>query len=193
MSTTEDSIHYKMIMDNTNDFIVFLKADYIICHYSRKTKDTFKNISQLNQLIKSNVNSIQKQKSFVTHIKTENNEEIIIYWKVYNQLAGPDIAEQIILIGSDITEKKGLEEKIFNLDFIIKKVPGYVFWKDINSTLLGCNENFAYKAGLEKPEDIVGKTDYDLPWDKNEAENYVRDDQEVIRTGKPKLHIEETQ
>ena len=97
------------------------------------------------------------------------------------------------MIGSDITEKKGLEEKIFNLDFIIKKVPGYVFWKDINSTLLGCNENFAYKAGLEKPEDIVGKTDYDLPWDKNEAENYVRDDQEVIRTGKPKLHIEETQ
>ncbi len=82
-------------------------------------------------------------------------------------------------------------------DILIKKIidyiPHYIFWKDKNSVFLGCNETFAKSAGLSSPKEIIGKTDYDLPWTKTESDNYRADDKAVMQKGVPKLHIEETQ
>ncbi|MDQ5884349.1 MAG: hypothetical protein QG556_688 [Pseudomonadota bacterium] len=83
-----------------------------------------------------------------------------------------------------------------SLDFLndlIEQIPAGIFWKDINSVFLGCNQFFARLANIENPKDIIGKTDFDLPWGKFQAQNYVKDDQEVIKTQKPKLDIEEYQ
>ena len=43
--------------------------------------------------------------------------------------------------------------------------------------------------GFEDPAAIVGKTDFDLPVPRPDAEAYRADDQEVMRSGRPKLHI----
>ncbi|MGD9107785.1 MAG: ATP-binding protein [Gammaproteobacteria bacterium] len=86
-----------------------------------------------------------------------------------------------------------MEELKHKLDYIIKNVPGYVFWKDENSVLRGCNNNFAKQVGLDKPEDIVGKTDFELPWTKEQTEAFIQDDRAVIKTGKAKINIEEPQ
>jgi PAS domain S-box-containing protein len=55
-----------------------------------------------------------------------------------------------------------LNEKF--LKNITQVLPQYVFWKDIHSVYLGCNDNYAHLLGLSSPEDIVGKTDADLNW-----------------------------
>ncbi len=55
--------------------------------------------------------------------------------------------------------------------------------------LLGCNEVFSRAAGLESPDQIVGKTDSDLPWPREEAEAYRADDQEVMTLNQAKRHI----
>lgn len=47
---------------------------------------------------------------------------------------------------------------------ITQALPQYVFWKDIHSVYLGCNNNYATLVGLQSPEDIIGKTDHDLMW-----------------------------
>jgi PAS domain S-box-containing protein len=83
-----------------------------------------------------------------------------------------------------------------SFDFIqdvLEQIPAAVFWKDRSSVFLGCNRFFAKLAQLQDPKDIVGKTDYELPWGKYEAEKYVEDDKEVVRTRKPMLNIEENQ
>ena len=68
----------------------------------------------------------------------------------------------------DITERKRSEEILKNnqnmLMEIFNAIPQHVFWKDRESRYLGCNRLFAVAAGMGGPEDIVGKTDYDLPW-----------------------------
>ncbi|MBU1162842.1 MAG: GAF domain-containing protein, partial [Proteobacteria bacterium] len=46
-------------------------------------------------------------------------------------------------------------------------------------------------AGVESPEDIVGKNDYDLPWKKEETELYIDADRRVMETDTPEYHIEE--
>jgi signal transduction histidine kinase len=51
----------------------------------------------------------------------------------------------------------------------------------------------SYSLDPKDTDNIIGMSDYDLPWMKEEAENYRRDDQRVIDTEKPSLHIIETQ
>jgi len=79
------------------------------------------------------------------------------------------------------------------LETIINNIPQTIFCKDKDSVFLWCNEVFAKFAGLNAPEEIIGKTDYDLPWAKTESDAYIADDQMVIKSKKPKLNIEETQ
>jgi len=79
------------------------------------------------------------------------------------------------------------------LSNIISNIPHFIFWKDKYSVYMGCNDNFAKAAGVESPDDIIGKTDYDLAWKKQEAEHYVATDKKIIKSGQPMLNVEETQ
>lgn len=74
---------------------------------------------------------------------------------------------------------------------VLNTVPQAVFWKDRNSVYLGCNEAFARIAGLARAADIVGRTDFDLPWRREESEQYRRDDAQVMDTRRVKLRHEE--
>jgi PAS domain S-box-containing protein len=75
------------------------------------------------------------------------------------------------------------------LSGILNSVPQSVFWKDRNSVYLGGNQVFARAVGLDRPEDVAGKTDYDFPWPRAEAEKYRAQDREVMETGVPLLHV----
>ncbi len=79
------------------------------------------------------------------------------------------------------------------LQLVIDSLPGAVFWKDHNLIYQGCNQTFATYAGVGTPADIIGKSDYDLPWKPEEAEAYRQYDQQVMERGTPAYHIVETQ
>ncbi len=72
---------------------------------------------------------------------------------------------------------------------ILDTIPQSVFWKDLHGRYLGCNASFTRHAGLVRPEDIIGKTDFDLPWPRQEAEAYRAGDLAVISANEPRLHI----
>lgn len=105
------------------------------------------------------------------------------------------LPEQNLLIGyhQDITDRKKAEEALRGsqtmLASIINAVPQSIFWKDLNSVYLGCNETFARAVALGSTEEIIGKTDYDLPWPRSEADAYRADDLEVMKKNRPKQHI----
>ncbi|WP_373542400.1 GAF domain-containing protein [Chamaesiphon sp.] len=79
------------------------------------------------------------------------------------------------------------------LQTVIETFPLAVFWKDRESRYLGCNNNFAQDANLNSPTEIVGKTDYELPWGAIEGDAYRADDLQTIASGVAKLGIIETQ
>ncbi|MDP3482010.1 MAG: EAL domain-containing protein [Sulfuricella sp.] len=87
----------------------------------------------------------------------------------------------------ELRESQGL------LYLILDTVPQAIFWKDNNSVYLGCNRVFAKDAGLAHPNDIIGKTDFDLPWTREESEAYRADDREVMSNNAAKMHIIEQQ
>ena len=79
------------------------------------------------------------------------------------------------------------------LNDLIEQIPAGIFWKDRNSVFLGCNRFFADLAAIANPKDIIGLSDYDLPWGEFQATHYINDDQEVIKSKQAKLGIEESQ
>jgi PAS domain S-box/diguanylate cyclase (GGDEF) domain len=76
------------------------------------------------------------------------------------------------------------------LQEVVEGIPIRVFWKDINSQFLGCNSLFAKDAGFTSPQDIIGKTDFDLVWHE-QAAGYRDDDRLVMDSGEAKLNYEE--
>jgi len=64
---------------------------------------------------------------------------------------------------------------------VFAQLPNFAFCKDLHSTYFQCNSNLAKIAGLESPNDIIGKNDYKLPW-AEQADLYVRGDQEILDT-----------
>ena len=90
----------------------------------------------------------------------------------------------------DVTERKRADRF---LRLVLDLIPGGVFWKDRNSVFLGCNQTIAQGAGLESPAQIVGKTDYDLGWKKEESDFYVAVDRRVMENDQAEYHIVEPQ
>lgn len=95
------------------------------------------------------------------------------------------------------TERTDLEEDLSQsqqmMRLVLDRFPGFVFWKNRQSVYLGCNNAFASAAGLAASADIIGKTDFELPWGKTEAEASRDDDKLVMQSGKPKAGIIEPQ
>ena len=79
------------------------------------------------------------------------------------------------------------------LQLVMDNIPQFIFWKDRNSVYLGCNQNFAKVAGVEDPEKIANKTDYDLAWRKEEADFFQECDRRVMDSNTAELGIVESQ
>jgi PAS domain S-box-containing protein len=100
-------------------------------------------------------------------------------------------------VARDITGQKAIhlemetQRDLFNS--VLSNVPASIFWKDINSVYLGVNDRFARDTGLQDPKEIVGKTDYDLAWTREQADFYRECDHNVMDSGEAMLNIEESQ
>ena len=78
------------------------------------------------------------------------------------------------------------------LQSVVEHVPARVFWKDRNLCYLGCNTLFAKDAGHSRPNELIGKTDFEMGW-KDQAELYSADDKATMESGTSKLDYEEPQ
>ncbi|GEM_PF-1289559 len=96
----------------------------------------------------------------------------------------------------DVSDHKQSEQALRDsqqlLQSVMDNIPQAVFWKDRQLRYLGCNQAFAEDTGLNLPQIIVGKTDYDMPW-RTQAELYRADDQHVMDSGAAKVNYEEQQ
>lgn len=78
------------------------------------------------------------------------------------------------------------------LENVFIQIPNFVFLKNTKSEYVACNANFASAAGLQDAKEIVGKTDFNMPWADSHSELYREGDQEVL-DGAPKFNVLETQ
>lgn len=83
-----------------------------------------------------------------------------------------------------------LAGQVYQLRTLIDHLPDYIFIKDVDSRFVINNQAHAQLIGYEDPEDLVGKTDFDV-FPKELAQHYYADEQRVIETGQPLIGREE--
>ena len=95
--------------------------------------------------------------------------------------------EYIEGVVEDISSHKKMEEKLALerefLQGLLDNIPDAIYFKDRRNRIIKVNKFYAQGARL-KLEEIIGKTDFDF-FPKGQARRMFRDDNHVLRTGKP--------
>ncbi len=72
------------------------------------------------------------------------------------------VLERIIAEHRQVAESLRQSQHTFQV--VMDTIPQRLFWKDRNFRYIGCNQVFAEDAGLESPEQIIGRHDFELAW-----------------------------
>ncbi len=210
LHTSEET--FRLLVENTNDLVVkvdpegrfqFVSPSY--CALFGKTEEQLLNERFMPLVHEEDRESTRKamedlyQPPYSVYLEQRALTKNGWRWLAWSDKAIVDEQGEvraIVGVGRDITERKLLEESEWQtrrlLRNVLDTVPVRVFWKDLEGRYLGCNLPFAQDAGLESPEEIIGKCDYDLSWTE-QAELYRTDDGRVMESGIAKLAYEEPQ
>ena len=95
---------------------------------------------------------------------------------------------------SEATERTQAEELLAQernlLRTLIDNLPDFIYIKNSQSRFTACNAVVSNFMGAAKPEDLIGKTDFDF-YPQQQAAEYYADEQQVIKTGRPLVNKDE--
>ena len=98
-----------------------------------------------------------------------------------------------VVTHEDITELKAARaaaNERLSLQALIDKLPDNLWVKDVNSRFVIANQVTADRIGVAGPQDLIGKTDFELlPMEL--AQKFYADEQQIVRSGQPMIDMEE--
>jgi len=118
--------------------------------------------------------------------KKKNGE---LYWE--NCSIAPMIDENgqishFIAVKIDITERKHMEAALASekhlLQTLMDNIPDTIYFKDEKSRFTRVNAAQASLLGVNNPEDVIGKSDFDF-FPKEIAQSTFRDEKQIMKTG----------
>jgi PAS domain S-box-containing protein len=100
----------------------------------------------------------------------------------------------LMLMFSDITERKRIEDDLewqqYLMQALMDNYPDAIYFKNTENKILRVSKAMALKHGYNNPDNLIGKTDYDL-FSEEHANQAFEDEKKIIQTGQPLHNIEE--
>ncbi|MEA3371348.1 MAG: EAL domain-containing protein [Campylobacterota bacterium] len=202
------------ILDNSmNEIFIFSVTDFKFLYVN---KGALKNIGytevEMLDMTPLDIKPQVTREEFVSIIQplSEKKEDSIFFSTVherkdktqydvdvYLQLTTFEGQDAYVAIILDVTKRKKAEKDLQTqytlIHNIIDTVPVRIFWKDKMGTYLGANRLFLEDANMKEVDELIGKSDFEMPWAKSDAKSYRDDDISVMNSGKARLNYEEVQ
>lgn len=149
-------------------------------------------IKLFKEILSGKRNSYQVEKRYI-----HKNGKVI--WGRVSVTAVKDEKKKIkyfIAIAENITSQREIKSKLASEERLLKammhNIPDSIYFKDLDSKYLIVNYNKTKRHGYVNPDELIGKTDFDL-FDEVHAVKAFNDEQQIIRTGQPIIGHEEMQ
>ncbi len=133
---------------------------------------------------------------FDKSIKNKGKKFSAVYHKILNGHEEPTLIQSIsllpkkeLVIFSEIYPPiKDFNQYLWDereklaiyLNNIVENVPTSIYWKDVNSVILGGSKLHTELTGYSDSKEVVGKTDYDFAW-RGQAERIIENDRFVMK------------
>ncbi len=203
---------YRHIIETANEGIWFIDADNITTFVNQNMADML-GYTEADMLGRSLFYFMEQQSQQQAILNVKRRRQGIAeqhdfkfqcqdgtpLWVIMNTFPRFDHAGQYIgafAMITDITERKRMEQELRQqqefMRLVIDSVPPFIFWKDINNRYLGCNQKFAQAAGVNTPDEIIGKTDLELAWTAEEIKLFQAFDRHLMDSDTPEYYMIET-
>ncbi|OUD12614.1 hypothetical protein TPSD3_16165 [Thioflexithrix psekupsensis] len=211
LQTTEELKQFKTCLDLLEDGVYLLDSNHYSFLYvnegaarqlgysaeeliGKSPKDVDVGVANQGDVFELPVLTGEKESmTFETRNRRADNSEFPTEIKAQRVQLNPN-RTIIIAIARDISERyyanQRLQEQQVLLSVVIENIPHYIFWKDRQSRFLGCNKIFAQTAGVNSPEELLGKTDFDLHW-QEQAPTFFEREQRIMQVDQGEYYIEE--
>ena len=104
-----------------------------------------------------------------------------------------ELEQKIRELKEETFDRKQVEDALYDSQHMLKTVldsiPSAVFWKDRNLFYLGGNLTWLNTIGMKSSEEVIGKTDYELSYTKEQAGSFRKYDRKVVESGIPEYDI----
>lgn len=189
-----NSTPFAVVISDFEDHILYaneLTNQWFSSDFREAAKSTIelilgKNIIKWKQLRAKLVH--ENSASFQTKIKQTHG----LYIDIFTRKIYFNHQQLFISYIRDITQQKLLEDQLIEekaiREFIFNAIPAMVFVKDTENRIVSMNRAYSEVTGLDLKM-VAGKNVFDIMENKQLAEDYWKDDLEVIETGLPKRNI----
>jgi PAS domain S-box-containing protein len=204
----ESESRYRALFDSASDAILihdiggkFLEANRVACErlgYSHEellhmTPEDI-NSPEYAAHVAERVEDLRKRGHAFFEIAHMRRDGTVIPIELSSRIIEYKGKPAVLSIARDITERKRMEEALANerniLRTLIDTLPDNIFIKDVESRFVISNLAHVHDLRAKIPDEIVGKTDFDI-FPRELAAGFYADEQAVIRSGQPLLNREE--
>jgi two-component system sensor histidine kinase/response regulator len=119
------------------------------------------------------------------HISKLNNEVVMSLWLFIGIIISILVLFVIATFFFRGKRQRHILQERNMMSSLIDNIPDTIYFKDLESRFIRVNKAQARLLGIDKPEDVVGKTDFDFF---EHARDAYEVEQEIIRTGKPVIN-----
>ncbi len=132
-------------------------------------------------------------KTFENPILTKKGEERQVVWQ-NGEIRNQERIVGFLCFGLDITDRRRMEHNLQDSEqkfrTLMDNIPDMIYFKDAESRFLQVSKAFATRHGFTDPEQLIGKTDFDI-FSEDHARPAFEDEQRILRTGIPIIDLEE--
>jgi PAS domain S-box-containing protein len=203
----KSELRWRSLLSAAPDTVSLIERDYTFRFVNSLPPDTPPE-KMLNQKVQDYVH-LDYYDYFIKHLerafasKTPIRCEILGYdvygkeqWYAItaNAIRDGENASQLFVVSHNITKKKASEQQLVQernlLRTLIDGIPDSIYIKDVDGKFILNNRTSVKKLGFQKPEDLIGKSDFDL-FPEELAQEFRNNDQAVIASNKAYVTYEE--